>query len=304
MTGISASARVKRPRGGAPLLMALPALLLFGLFALLPMVFVVILSVSKWDGLGDISWAGGANWSHLWNSGVTRHALWLTAKVMIFSWVIQTPISLLLGVFLAGRQRYRALLAAVFFVPLLLSSAAVALAYRNLLDPNFGLTQSLKDGPFDLLAKDWLGNQNLVLFTVIFVISWQFVPFHSLLYQAGVRQIPATMYEAARLDGASTIQQFFFVTLPQLRYTIVTSSTLMLVGSLTYFDVVFIMTGGGPGYSTRLLPLDMYITGFQSHDFGEASAIAVVLVAAGLAISLGLVKFSGFSRMQSQTAGA
>jgi len=284
--------------------MALPALLLFGLFALLPMVFVVILSVSKWDGLGDISWAGGANWSHLWNSGVTRHALWLTAKVMIFSWVIQTPISLLLGVFLAGRQRYRALLAAVFFVPLLLSSAAVALAYRNLLDPNFGLTQSLKDGPFDLLAKDWLGNQNLVLFTVIFVISWQFVPFHSLLYQAGVRQIPATMYEAARLDGASTIQQFFFVTLPQLRYTIVTSSTLMLVGSLTYFDVVFIMTGGGPGYSTRLLPLDMYITGFQSHDFGEASAIAVVLVAAGLAISLGLVKFSGFSRMQSQTAGA
>jgi len=284
--------------------MALPALLLFGLFALLPMVFVVVLSFSKWDGLGSIDWAGGANWSHILNSGVTRHALWLTVKVMVISWVIQTPISLLLGVFLAGKQRYRAVLAAIFFVPLLLSSAAVALAYRNLLDPNFGLPQSLKSGPLDFLAKDWLGNQNLVLFTVIFVISWQFVPFHSLLYQAGVRQIPATMYEAARIDGASTVQQFFFITLPQLRYTIVTSTTLMLVGSLTYFDVVFIMTGGGPGYSTRLLPLDMYITGFQSHDFGQASAIAVLLVAAGLAISLGLVKFSGFSRMQSQSAGA
>lgn len=303
-TATTPSARVSRPRGGGPLLMALPALLLFGLFALLPMVFVVVLSFSKWDGLGSINWAGGANWSHILDNAVTRHALWLTVKVMVFSWIIQTPISLLLGVFLAGKQRYRAVLAAIFFVPLLLSSAAVALAFRNLLDPNFGLPQSLKNGPLDFLANDWLGNQNLVLFTVLFVISWQFVPFHSLLYQAGVRQIPATMYEAARIDGASTVQQFFFITLPQLRYTIVTSTTLMLVGSLTYFDVVFIMTGGGPGYSTRLLPLDMYITGFQSHDFGQASAIAVVLVAAGLAISLGLVKFSGFSRMQSQSAGA
>ncbi|HZP54124.1 MAG TPA: hypothetical protein VFB40_23320 [Actinocrinis sp.] len=78
----------------------------------------------------------------------------------------------------------------------------------------------------------------------------------------------------------------------------------MLVGSLTYFDVVFILTGDGPGYATRLLPLDMYITGFQSHDFGAASAVAVLLVPAGLALSLGLVRLSGFSRMNSQTEGA
>ncbi len=286
------------------MVMALPALLLFGLFALLPMVMVVLLSFSNWDGLGSIGWAGGANWSHVWHSSVTRHALWLTVKIMVFSWLVQTPISLLLGVFLAGHQRYRAAMAAIFFVPLLLSSSAVALAYRNLLDPNFGLPQSLKGGALGFLAKDWLGNQNLVLFTVVFVIAWQFVPFHTLLYQAGVRQIPATMYEAARIDGAGAVQQFLFITLPQLRYTIVTSSTLMLVGSLTYFDVVFIMTGGGPGYSTRLLPLDMYITGFQSHDFGTASAVAVVLVGVGLTLSLLLVRFSGFSRMQSQSAGA
>jgi raffinose/stachyose/melibiose transport system permease protein len=284
--------------------MAVPALLLFGLFALLPMLIVIVLSFTKWDGLGSISWAGTHNWTKVFSGSVTRHALWLTLKVMVISWVIQTPISLLLGVFTAGKQRYRAVFAAIYFVPLLLSSAAVALAYRNLLDPNFGLPQSLKGTPLSFLNQDWLGNQNLVLVTVLFVISWQFVPFHSLLYQAGVRQIPHTMYEAAAIDGASTVQQFFSITLPQLRYTIITSTTLMLVGSLTYFDVVFIMTGGGPGFATRLLPLDMYITGFQSHDFGSASAIAVVLVVAGLLLSLGLVKFSGFSRMESQTAGA
>ncbi len=301
----TASAPATRTRKeGAPLLMAVPALLLFGLFALLPMLIVIVLSFTHWDGLGSISFNGSHNWSKVFSSPVTRHALWLTLKIMVISWVIQTPISLLLGVFTAARQRYRALFAAIYFVPLLLSSAAVALAYRNLLDPNFGVPQALKGTPLSFLNQDWLGNQNLVLVTVLFVISWQFVPFHSLLYQAGVRQIPASMYEAATIDGANRVQQFFFITLPQLRYTIITSTTLMLVGSLTYFDVVFIMTAGGPGFATRLLPLDMYITGFQSHDFGAASAIAVVLVIVGLALSLGLVKFSGFSKMQSQTAGA
>lgn len=283
--------------------MAVPALLLFGLFALLPMVIVVFLSFTNWNGLGAIHLNGTANWSKVFASSVTRHAIWLTVKIMVISWVIQTPISLLLGVFTAGTQRYRAVFAAVFFVPLLLSSAAVALAYRNLLDPNFGIPQALKHTPLSFLNQDWLGNQTLVLVTVLFVISWQFVPFHALLYQAGVRQIPGSMYEAATIDGAGRVQQFFYITLPQLKYTIITSTTLMLVGSLTYFDVIFIMTGGGPGYATRLLPLDMYITGFQSHEFGTASAIAVILVAAGLLLSLGLVKFSGFSKMQSQTAG-
>ena len=86
-----------------------------------------------------------------------------------------------------------------------------------------------------------------MLYVVIFAIAWQFVPFHTLLYQAGVRQIPTSLYEAASIDGAGRIKQFRYITLPQLRNTIVTSSTLMLVGSLTYFDLIFVLTAGGPG---------------------------------------------------------
>ena len=143
-----------------------------------------------------------------------------------------------------------------------------------------------------------------MLYTLIFIIAWQFIPFHTLLYQAGTRQIPASLYEAARIDGASGAQQFWQITLPQLRNTMVTSTTLIIVGSLTYFDLVFILTGGGPGYATRLLPLDMYITGFQDHQFGQASAIATLLVIIGMLVSLGLVRFSGFSKMRSEMEGA
>jgi raffinose/stachyose/melibiose transport system permease protein len=283
--------------------MVLPALALFTVFALLPMVIVAVLSFTRWNGLTSPSWTGLANWSNLFGSSVTRHSMWLSAQVMALSWVIQTPVSLLLGVFLAGRQRYRAVMAVAYFVPLLLSTAAIALAFRNLLDPNFGLLQSFHSAPLSWLNHDWLGDQSLVLYAVIFIIAWQFIPFHTLLYQAAVRQIPATFYEAAMIDGATRAQQFWRITLPQLRNTIVTSTTLILVGSLTYFDVVFILTGGGPGYATRLLPLDMYITGFEAHQYGAASATATLLVAVGLALSAAVIRFTGFGAMRSQMAG-
>ncbi|RZI88383.1 MAG: sugar ABC transporter permease, partial [Microbacterium sp.] len=130
------------------------------------------------------------------------------------------------------------------------------------------------------------------------------IPLHTILYQGGVRQIPAQLYEAASIDGAGPIKQFFTITLPQLKYTIVTSSTLMLVGSLTYFDLIFVMTAGGPGYSTRVLPLHMYLTGFRAAEMGHASAIATFLAVFGLILSLLLTKLSGFTKMQSQQEGA
>src|SRR5450756_3002957 len=151
----------------------------------------------------------------------------------------------------------RGVLAVLFFIPLLLSSAAIAVAYKALLDPNFGLGAGLQIG---FLSQDWLGEDKLALGVVIFIVSWQFIPFHSLIYQGAVRQIPRSMYEAAEIDGAGRIRQFWSITLPQLKYTIVTSSTLMVVGSLTFFDLIFVLTAGGPGDATRVLALDMYLS--------------------------------------------
>jgi len=280
--------------------MALPAVAFFAGFALLPMFLVFVLGFTTWDGLGTPTWAGLSNWGEALADPVTQTGGWLTLKLMVLSWVIQTPLSLLIGVFIAGRERYRAVMAVLYFVPLLLSTVAIGITFRALLDPNFGLGMAPS---LAFLAKDWLGDTDLVLYSIIGVISWQFIPFHTLLYQAGVRQIPQVIYEAARIDGAGRLAQFWYITLPQLRYTIVTSSLLILIGSLTYFDVVYVMTGGGPGDATRLLPLDMFLTAFSRREMGRASAIASFLVIGGLLLSLAMVRFSGFAKMRSQQEG-
>jgi len=280
--------------------MALPALAIFLVFGIVPLAGVLLLSFTQWDGLGAIHPTGFSNWRSVLSDPSLPHSLFVTFEIMILSWAVQTPMSLLLGVFLAGRQRYRALLAVLYFVPLLLSSAAIAITYKALLDPNFGLGAGLH---LDFLAQDWLGKTNLAIGVVIFVVSWQFIPFHSLIYQGGVRQIPTTMYEAASIDGAGRVRQFFSITLPQLKYTIITSSTLMVVGSLTFFDLIFVLTAGGPGDATRVLALDMYKRGFQANLMGPASVIAVLLVLIGLALAL-LLRRLGGSTTASQQEGA
>ena len=280
--------------------MALPALIVFVAFGVVPLLGVVGLSFTTWDGLGAITPSGLTSWTAVLTDPGLPHALWVTFLVMALSWLVQTPISLLIGVFVAGRQRYRAVLAVLFFVPLLLSSAAIAITYKALLDPNFGLGAGLG---IPLLQQDWLGQANLALGVVVFVVSWQFIPFHSLIYQGGVRQIPRSMYEAAELDGAGRVRQFFAITLPQLKYTIIASSTLILVGSLTYFDLIFVLTGGGPADATTTLAVDMYKRGFQANLMGPASAIAVILVLVGLALALLMRRVGGSDSTASQLEG-
>jgi len=295
-----AGANAERDRGGPRVAMALPALALFAGFALAPMFLVFVLGLTRWNGLGTPAWTGLSNWREAVTDPVTQGAGWLTLKLMIASWVVQTPICLLLGVFIAGQQRYRAVLAVIYFVPLLLSTVAIGITFRALLDPNFGVSTQPS---LAFLAKDWLGDEDLAFYSIVGVVSWQFIPFHTLLYQSGVRQIPRVIYEAAIVDGAGRLAQFWYITLPQLRYTIVTSSMLILVGSLTYFDLVYVMTLGGPGFATRLLPLDMFLSAFSRREMGRASAIASILVGGGLVLSLALVRFSGFARMRSQQEG-
>jgi len=280
--------------------MALPALAMFLAFGVIPLIGVLALSFTTWDGIGAIHPSGLTSWKATLNDPGLPHALWVTFEIMALSWVVQTPLSILFGVFLAGRQRYRGVLAVLYFIPLLLSSAAISITYKALLDPNFGLGPGLGSS---LLTQDWLGRGNLALGVLIFVVSWQFIPFHSLIYQGAVRQIPVSLYEASQIDGAGRVRQFFSITLPQLKYTIITSTTLIMVGSLTFFDLIFVLTAGGPGDATRVLALDMYKKGFQANLMGPASAIAVILVLVGLALALILRRLGGGSASDSQLEG-
>jgi raffinose/stachyose/melibiose transport system permease protein len=256
--------------------LVLPALVFFTAFGIIPLIGVLALSFTTWDGIGEITPAGFANWGSVLTDPGLPHALGVTFLVMALSWLVQTPVSILIGVFIAGGQRYRAVLAVLFFLPLLLSSAAIAIAYKALLDPNFGVGVGLG---VPLLVQNWLGEPVLAVGVVVFVVSWQFIPFHSLVYQGGVRQIPVSLYEAARIDGAGIWREFRHVTLPLLAPTFLFVGIITSIGYLQIFAEPYVMTRGGPLYATTSITLLMYQQGFRWWNLGSAAAIAFVLFA-------------------------
>ncbi|MEU2490502.1 sugar ABC transporter permease [Streptomyces sp. NPDC007883] len=279
---------------------AAPAAVFFGLFAIVPLALVVVLSFAGWDGLGPPRFVGLDNWKKLLDDPVMLESLWLSVLLTGLGVLVQTPIALLLGVWAAGHQRNRAVLSAVYFVPLLLSVTAVSVLWRAVLDPNFGVPSQARwlfgDG-------NLLGTQAGAIGVLAFVGAWQFTPLHTLIYQGAARAIPKVLYQAAEIDGAGRYRRFFHITLPQLRNSIITSTILMVVGGLTTFDTVLILTQGGPGTDTTISAYYMYQKAFKSFDFGAGAAVALLLVLVATVISLVLVRLSGYDRMRSTMEG-
>lgn len=279
---------------------AVPATLFFALFAIAPLVMVAVLSFMSWNGLGPPEFVGLDNWSRVFDDPVMIQSIWLTLLLTVLGVALQTPLSILLGVWAAGEQRNRAVLSAIYFVPLLLSSTAVSVLWRALLDPNFGVpsqaTWLFGDG-------NLFGKQSTAIGVLAFVSTWQFTPLHTLIYQGAARAIPRVLYQAAEIDGAGRFRQFFHITLPQLRNSIITSAILMVVGGLTTFETVLILTQGGPGTDTTISAYYMYQKAFKSFDFGAGAAIALVLVVAATIISLVVVRLSGYDKMRGTMEG-
>ncbi|MCX5206282.1 sugar ABC transporter permease [Streptomyces sp. NBC_00237] len=279
---------------------AVPAALFFGLFALVPLVLVAVLSFATWNGLSDPEFTGFDNWKKLFDDPVLLKSVGLSILLTVLGVAVQTPLSILLGVWAAGRQRNRAVLSALYFVPLLLSVAAVAVLWRAVLDPNFGVPAQAAwlfgDG-------NLFGHQAGAIGVLVLVSTWQFTPLHTLIYQGAARAIPQVLYQAAQIDGAGTVRQFFHITLPQLRNSIVTSTILMVVGGLTTFDTVLILTQGGPGTDTTISAYYMYQKAFKSFDYGTASAVGLLLVLVATVVSLAMVRLSGYDKMRSTMEG-
>ena len=279
---------------------ALPAAVFFTLFAIVPLVMVAVLSFMSWNGLGSPQWVGTDNWSRLWDDPVMLKSVWLTLLLTALGVVLQTPLSILLGVWAAGYQRNRAVLSVIYFIPLLLSATAVSVLWRALLDPNFGIPA---DATWLFGDGNLFGEQATAIGVLAFVSTWQFTPFHTLIYQGAARSIPQVLYQAAEIDGAGRYRQFFHITLPQLRNSMITSMILMIVGGLTTFETVLILTQGGPGTDTTISAYYMYDKAFKGFDFGAGSAIALTLVVAATVISLIVVRVSGYDKMRSSMEG-
>lgn len=291
--------------GRPSFLWSLPAVTYFAIFAILPLGVVAWLSFTAWDAIGSPTWVGTANWSAMFSDPELIHGLELTGILTALGVVTQTPVSLLIGVWAAGHQRNRAVLSALYFIPLLMSATAVSIVWVSLLNPYFGL-------PHDMhwLFGNALFNHGFLLSSpataiavLTFVGMWQWTPFHTLIYQGGARAIPEVLYQAAAIDGAGRVRQFLYITLPQLRNTMITSVVLMIVGGLTTFDTILIITQGGPGTSTTSASYYMYVKAFSSFQFGDASVIAVLLAVVSTILALIIVRGSGWDKMRSTQEG-
>ncbi len=286
-------------------LLLVPALAFFVAFIVYPIIDAIRTSLVKWNGLSTPVFVGFHNWIVQLTTPGLYNSLLLTGIVMVLSWAIQTPLSLTLGLFLSGQGGTRNTLSVFYFTPLLFSAAALGIAWGFMLNPNLGLVQAVLHNVLGAKGTaDFLGNTHIVLYTLIVIIAWEFIPFHTLLYQSGARGIPASLYEASELDGATGWQRLWNITIPQLKNTIITSTVIILTGSLTYFDIIYVLTDGGPGNASRVLALDMYQKAFEEYQMGMGATIAVVLAIVGIALSLVLVRWSGFTRMESQMEGA
>lgn len=223
---------------------------------------------------------GFGNWTALARDPIFWKALINNVILVVASILLQIPAGIILGVFISSTLRGTRLFKLIYFIPMMISSVAIGITWMYVYQPNFGLLNSfLRLIGFDRLAAiGWLGEPKLALGSVIVATCWQFIPFYMILFAAALSGIPKDIYEAASIDGATGVQAFFQMTLPLLKGSIRVACVLSLTGSLRFFDLLFVMTGGGPNHASELLATYMFKQAFTSFNMGYGSTIAVFML--------------------------
>jgi raffinose/stachyose/melibiose transport system permease protein len=277
----------------APYLYILPAFVMFGVFLLAPFAHTVWLSLFEWDGVTVGTWVGLGNYADLLEDEVVRSGF-LHVLVLVFFMAV-LPIAL--GLLLAGlltRASVRGMTAfrTIIFLPQVVSIVAVAVIWRWILTDIGPLNEVLGAVGLGSLERAWLGDYTWALPAIGVVGAWILTGLCMVLFLAGLQQIPGSLYDAARVDGAGAIREFFSVTLPGLRGVIAVTTTITVVWALRSFDLVFVMTRGGPGTSTQVPGIQIYQRAFQNGQVGSACAIAVVLSIIVFAVTVGINRYA------------
>lgn len=274
------------------ILFLLPTLFFMAVFVVWPILSSFDLSFYEWNGIDPTREPVGLdNWIRLLNDAIFRRAFGNNLVVVVLSIVVQQPIGMALAILLErGGRRFR-LFKTVYFFPLLMSSVAVGILFKYVYDPSFGIVNGFLTG-IGLPGRNWLSDPGIVLFSVIAVICWQYIPFYMILYFAALTGIPEELREAALIDGATEAQYYRRIALPLLQGTVRTAVILSLIGSLKYFDLIWVMTEGGPNNASELMATYMYKKAFPSFEMGYGSAIASALFIIVMVIALSALFFS------------
>lgn len=277
------------------LILLVPALAIYAVFALYPMLNVVILSFQKWNGLDpNRQFVGVANYSAIFTKDPVfwvafRNTVIWTLMSVIFPPMVGLLLALSLNQKIFGRNSLRA----IFYLPVIIAPIAVATMWKWMYDPFFGLfSQLLTSWGMQGWINDWLGNRDIALYSVFVAYLWQTVGFSMVLFLAGLQNVSQTLVEAARIDGAGRWKVFKHVTLPALRPTITIVLVLSVISSLKAFDIVYGLTGGGPAQSTQMLALWAFTQAMQIFDFGRGAAISVVLLLITMAVVIPYLKWT------------
>jgi raffinose/stachyose/melibiose transport system permease protein len=273
-------------------LFLLPALVLYLVFVIVPIIQAAHFSLYKWNGLGPLDdFIGLKNYQVALASDVFWQGVSNNVLVIVLSLLLQIPFSLGLAVLLNRRFPGRAVLRLLFFVPYVLSEAITGIVFRLLLQPDAFIDSSLQGVGLEGLIQDWLGNTDIVMLTLFVIISWKYFGFHMILLLAGLQGIPREIEEAALIDGAGRWQAFRYVTLPLIGPTLRVSVFLSMIGALQLFDLVWVTTGGGPLDASTTMAVNMFKTGFVKQQMGYGSALAVLLFLCALVVALAYQRF-------------
>lgn len=262
------------------MLFVAPALVCYIIFAVIPILNTIELSFYKWDGASPVmQFVGLDNYKEIFTNPIFWKSLSHNLFWICFTILIPTIFGIILAVMLSQKfVKGRLLFRVIFYMPSIVSMVAVSVIWNWILNPEFGiLNRVLKAVGLGFLAFDWLGNEKTVMIALLIAGSWVHYGFCMVITMAALSGIDASYTEVARLEGANPVQTFFYVTLPLLKNTFTLLALNSLIGSFKVFEIVYMMTKGGPYYSSEVISTYMYRTAFTNSEFGLGSAIATVL---------------------------
>ena len=292
------TARLHRPQTIAGYVFIVPALVLFALFVGYPIIRAIYLGFTSWAGFGDPTWSGLANYARMARDPVARSAFAHTLVYAAVTTVLQTALPLTVAVLVNSTwRRFGVVARTLLFIPGVVSFVVTGVIWRLVLDPNVGiLNRTLDAVGLGSLAHSWLGDGSTALPAIIAVSLWQALGLNMLIFFAGLQGLDPTLYEAAETDGANAAQKFRYVTLPGLRVITAIVVSLNLINGFKVFDIIYVMTQGGPNHASESLGTLLYGLAFGSTagslpQFGYASAMSVIVLllcmaAVGLQIAL------------------
>lgn len=272
----------------------LPAFLLFAGIVLIPIVVSGCYSTLQWDGIGKGTFVGLRNYLELFGGNTDgfpqsiRNAL-ILAALSVF---VQLPLALILALILDRGVKGESFYRTVYFIPVIISTVAIGQLWMKVYHPSYGLLNIfLTTIGFKSLTREWLGRMDTALFSVFIPVVWQYIGYHMLLMYAAAKSISRDIYEAARIDGASGIATALRVTIPLISPMIKVCVTFAVIGSIRSFDLVYVLTNGGPVHATEVPTTVMFNTIFQKYMYGYGSAISVLIIASCLILTVLIQKF-------------